>query len=291
MITHLNKQPSPPSRVVVLGAGGFLGRRLVACLQERGCPVLGITRNDFDFSASDAGAQLAQRLTEGGTLVFLAAITRERGHDVGTLMHNLAMGQAVCEATAAAPVSHLVYASSDAVYPFAAEKVSEETPSAPTDLYGVMHLARETMLSQALRTPLAILRLTAIYGPDDTHNSYGPNRFIREALQNGQISLFGNGEETRDHLYINDAVEILWRVIAHRSTGMLNVASGHSIAFGKLAEMVTAICPNTNIKSVPRKLPVTHRHFQIGNLKAAFPDVQFTDLRAGLRATIAGAQL
>lgn len=288
MLAHLNKQPSTPLRIVVLGAGGFLGRHLVARLQVEGCRVVGMTRNDFDFSGIDAGAQLAQRLTEGDTLVFLAAITRERGRDVGALMQNLAMGQAVCEATAAVPVSHLVYVSSDAVYPFATEKVCEETPSAPPDLYGVMHLAREIMLSQALRTPLAVLRSTAIYGPDDTHNSYGPNRFIREALQNRQISLFGNGEETRDHLYINDAVEILWRVIAHRSTGMLNVASGHSITFSTLAEMVTAICPDTNIKSGPRELPVTHRHFQISNLEAAFPDVQFTDLLVGLRATIAG---
>jgi UDP-glucose 4-epimerase len=288
MLTHLNQQPSKPSRVVVLGANGFLGRYLVARLQAEGCKILAITRSDFDFSGVDAGAQLARRLTEGDTLVFLAAVTRERGRDVSALMQNLAMGQAVCEATAAVRVSHLVYVSSDAVYPFANEKVCEQTPSAPTDLYGVMHLAREIMLCQALRAPLAILRSTAIYGPGDTHNSYGPNRFIRDALQTGQISLFGNGEETRDHLYVNDAVEILWRAIAHHSTGMLNVASGHSITFRKLAEMVTEICPNTNVKSGPRKLPVTHRHFQIGNLKAAFPGIQLMDLLAGLRATIAG---
>jgi len=265
-----------------------LGRHLVARLLAGGCQVLEITRTDFDFSAIDAGAQLARRLTEGDTLVFLAAITPERGRDASALIQNLAMAQAVGEAAAAMPVSHLVYVSSDAVYPLTNEKVCEQTPGAPTDLYGVMHLAREIMLSQALRAPLAVLRPTAIYGPGDTHNSYGPNRFIREALQTGQISLFGNGEETRDHLYVNDAVEILWRAIAHRSTGMLNVASGHSITFRTLAEMVTAICPNTNIKSGPRKLPVTHRHFQIGNLQAAFPDVQFTELMAGLRASIAG---
>jgi UDP-glucose 4-epimerase len=288
MLTHLKQWPSTPLRVVVLGARGFLGRYLVARLQAAGCRVLEITRSDFDFSASDAAAQLARRLTEGDTLVFLAAITPERGRDVAALMQNLAMGQAVCEAATAMPLSHLVYVSSDAVYPFNTEKVCEQTPSAPTDLYGVMHLAREIMLSQAFRAPFAILRPTAIYGPGDTHNSYGPNRFIREALQTGQISLFGNGEETRDHLYVDDAVEILWRAIAHRSTGMLNAASGRSITFRKLAEIVAAICPNTNIKSGPRKLPITHRHFQIGNLKAAFPDVQFTELMAGLRASIAG---
>lgn len=266
-----------------------MGRHLTARLQAENCRLLALSRSDFDFGASDAGGRLAGLLAEGDTLVFLAAITPELSRDVSALMQNVAIGRAVCEAAAAGPLSHLVYVSSDAVYPFDSETVCEETPAAPENLYGVTHLAREIMLAQASQAPLAILRSAAIYGRDDTHNSYGPNRFTREALQSGKISLFGGGEETRDHLYIDDAVEILWRVIAHRSTGMLNLATGHSIAFRTLAEMVAAISPNTNIKSGPRKSAITHRHFQIGNLKAAFPDFQFTKLVAGLRATIGTA--
>ena len=136
------------------------------------------------------------------------------------------MGRAVCEATRAVEIAQLVYGSSDAVYSFATTLISEATPSVPIDLYGVMHRARELMLASEAKAPVAVLRLTAIYGAGDTHNSYGPNRFMRQALKDGRISLFGNGEETRDHLYVDDAVDLILKVITHGSTGLLNFASG-----------------------------------------------------------------
>ena len=114
-------------------------------------------------------------------VVFLSALTPDKGRDSGTLMRNLAMCRAVCEATRAVDIAQLVYASSDAVYSFATTLISEATPPVPTDLYGVMHRARELMLASEAKAPVAVLRLTAIYGAGDTHNSYGPNRFMRQA--------------------------------------------------------------------------------------------------------------
>ena len=89
-----------------------------------------------------------------------------------------------------------------------------------------MHRTRELILAGEAKAPLAVLRLTAVYGADDTHNSYGPNRFVRQALKDGRISLFGDGEETRDHLYVDDAVALMLAVVSHASTGLLNLASG-----------------------------------------------------------------
>ena len=158
--------------------------------------------------------------------MFLSALTPDKGRDSGTLMRNLAMCRAVCEATRAVEIAQLVYASSDAVYSFATTLISEATPPVPIDLYGVMHRARELMLASEAKAPVAVLRLTAIYGAGDTHNSYGPNRFLRQALKDGRIALFGNGEETRDHLHVDDAVDLILKVISHGSTGALNLASG-----------------------------------------------------------------
>ena len=149
-------------------------------------------------------------------VVFLSALTPDKGRDSGTLMRNLAMGRAVCEATREVEIAQLVYASSDAVYSFATTLISEATPPVPIDLYGVMHRARELMLASEAKAPVAVLRLTAIYGAGDTHNSYGPNRFMRQALKDGRIALFGNGEETRDHLHVDDAVDVILKVIIAR---------------------------------------------------------------------------
>jgi UDP-glucose 4-epimerase len=201
-------------------------------------------------------------------------------------MRNLKMGCAVCAAAAAKKPAQLIYASSDAVYPLTDEIVSERTVVSPTDLYGLMHLAREIMLAEECQIPLAVLRFTAVYGAGNPHNSYGPNRFIAEALRRGTISLFGAGEELRDHLYIDDAVAVLRSTIAHASGGLLNVASGSSVSFHAVAEMVARVCPGIKIMTLPRQLPIVHRRYEIADTRAAFPRLKFTPIDKGLWATI-----
>src|SRR5256885_1405531 len=78
----------------------------------------------------------------------------------------------------------------------------------------------------AVKAPLAILRPTLLYGAEDPHNGYGPNRFRRLANAGADITLFGEGEERRDHVLIDDLAEIVLRVLKRRSTGTLNIATG-----------------------------------------------------------------
>jgi nucleoside-diphosphate-sugar epimerase len=287
-LSHAHPHSRKPARLVVLGAGGFLGRHLVTASAAASIETVAIGSRDIDLADGAAGARLAQRLRPRDVIVFLAALTPDKGRDAGTLMRNLAIGRAVCEATHAVEVGQLVYASSDAVYSFATTLISEETPAAPLDLYGAMHRTRELMLAAEARAPLALLRVTAVYGPGDTHNSYGPNRFLRQALKDRRISLFGNGEETRDHIYIDDAVDLILRVVLRGSTGLLNVATGKSPTFRAVAEMIAARAGGPiEIASSARQNPVTHRHFDTSNLLRAFPDARCRPLRDGLAATLA----
>jgi nucleoside-diphosphate-sugar epimerase len=289
-LSHAHSAAQRPARVVVLGAGGFLGRRLLQLCAGAGIAAIGLSSRDIDLADGSAAAALAERLRAKDVLIFLAAVAPDKGRDSGTLMRNLAMARAVCEATRNADLAQLVYASSDAVYSFATELISEETPAAPIDLYGAMHRTRELMLAAEAKAPLAILRFTAVYGAGDTHNSYGPNRFLRQALKDGRISLFGNGEETRDHLYVDDAVDLLLKVVSHGSTGLLNLASGTSATFRTVADMIAARAARpVEIVPAPRQNPVTHRHFDPTNLRRAFPDMRFKPLDEGLIETMAGA--
>jgi UDP-glucose 4-epimerase len=287
-LNHTHPLPQPPARVVVLGAGGFLGRHFLQSLTDDDIPVLALGSGEIDLSDAAAGAELKRRLQPGDALVFLSALTPDKGRTSATLMKNLAMARAVIEAGQAVDIAHFVYASSDAVYSFADPLISEATPSVPSDLYGAMHRTRELMLANEVKSPLALLRFTAVYGAGDTHNSYGPNRFIRQALKDGRISLGGEGEETRDHVYIDDAVALLKSIVMRRSTGMLNVVTGHSVSFRSVAESVAAMAGRgVAIQPTPRQSPITHRSFDIVNLIRAFPNMRFTPMQEGIAATIA----
>ena len=285
-LTHAHGAQNPV-RVVVLGAGGFIGRGVLAACANAGIDAVGIGSRDIDLADAAAGAALSERVRPNDVVVFLAALTPDKGRDTAALMRNLAIGRSVCEAARNVELAQLVYASSDAVYSFDTTLISEDTPAVPVDLYGAMHRTRELMLLAEVKAPLAIARLTAVYGAGDTHNSYGPNRFIRQLLTDARIPLFGNGEETRDHLHIDDAVALLLAIIRHGSTGLLNLASGKSHTFRALADLIVAQPGRpAAIEPSERRNPATHRHFDITNLLRAFPAFRFTPIERGVTATI-----
>ena len=286
MLTHLHATPVAPARVVILGANGFIPRALAASLAAQEIASVAIGSGQIDLTAPDAGPGLAALLQPGDALVMAAALTPDKGRDVATLMKNLRMAENVAAAITVRPVAHLVYLSSDAVYDWRQPLIAETTPPSPTDLYSTMHLAREQMLAAATaaaRVPYCILRPCAVYGPGDTHNSYGPNRFARTALAEGRIKLFGSGEELRDHVLIDDVTAITGRVLHHRSTGVLNVVSGASVTFAAVAAAIAGQCGQpVAIESLPRSGPITHRHFDCTAIFHAFPGHHPTGLAEGV---------
>lgn len=285
MIHHLNETPRNPDRVVLLGSRGFIAVALRKELETRGIAVLAVGSADLDLAAPDAADTLASRLKPTDAVVMLAALTPDRGRGIATLMTNLAMMQNVCAALDKAGCSHLVYFSSDAVYDPALARVTEGTPASPPDLYGAMHFAREIMASSLPRIRLTILRVTMVYGVDDPHNSYGPNRFRRTAQTEGRITLFGRGEETRDHVHVGDVARLAAECLSHGSAGTLNVATGISTSFRKVAECVAQQCSgHIEIVETPRAKPVTHRHYDVTALIRAFPAFRFVGLEQGVAA-------
>lgn len=110
-------------------------------------------------------------------------------------------------------ISHLIYISSDAVYEDSLKKMTENSSIKPNSLHGIMHCVREDLLKLYFKNNLSIVRPTLVYGPQDTHNGYGPNYFARNALQNRNIHVFGNGEELRDHVYIDDVSQLIFEIL------------------------------------------------------------------------------
>lgn len=281
MLTHLNQNPQRPARVVVMGAGGFVGGATARQFAQEHVPLLGISRSEVDLLRPDAGKKLAALLRADDCVVFVSAIAPARNSEA--LMKNLSMAEQVIAALKDQPVAHLVYISSDAVYDDNANPVTERSCCQPSSMHGMMHAARELMLKSELKLPLAVLRPSLLYGETDPHNGYGPNRFRRLAEKGDQITLFGEGEEKRDHVFIDDVAQLVSHVVARRSTGVLNIATGISTSFRDIAEMVVKISGKpAEISGTPRQNPITHRHFDITACLKAFPQFRYTPLREGL---------
>jgi UDP-glucose 4-epimerase len=285
MLRHLNQTAKAPARVVVLGAGGFIGGAVARQCSDTGVTVLGLGRKELDMLAAGAGDRLAALLQPADTLIVISA--RAPCKTPAMMLENIQMMETVCAALMQKPVAHVIYMSSDAVYADGPLPLSENSPAAPGSLHGAMHVAREQMLLAAAgAVPVAILRPTLVYGAGDPHNGYGPNRFRRFANKGEKIVLFGEGEERRDHVDVDDIAAIALLVARHRSTGILNVATGTVASFRELAEKAVALSPRkVEIAGSPRSGPMPHngfRPFDPAATFSAFPGFRYTSLEAGL---------
>jgi UDP-glucose 4-epimerase len=281
MLEHLTAAPQRPSRVVVIGAGGFVGSTICARLAADRITLLALTRKDVDLLKPDAAKTLQGLLLPNDSAVFVSALAPTRTNAM--LIDNLRMAEAVCNALALQVVQHLVYISSDAVYADDANPVTERSYQQPSSLHGVMHLAREAMMRSTLKLPIAMLRPTLIYGAKDPHNGYGPNRFRRLAAKSEAITLFGEGEEMRDHVLVEDVAAVTVLTLRHRSKGALNIATGQSTSFRDVAKATVALAGSeSKIRGTPRQNPITHRHFDITDSLKAFPEFHCVPLSEGL---------
>ncbi len=290
MLKLSQSDPAAPTRVVIIGAGGFIGAALSHTL-ARETKVVGLGSKDVDLLSNDAATRLESQLATGDAVVFISALTPDRGRGLDTVIRNLRMTESVTKALAGKAISQLVYVSSDAVYDDATSLIRETSPCNPSTFHGAMHLTREIALRQAAQAgkfPLTLIRPTAVYGPGDTHGAYGPNRFLNTAAKEGRVALFGEGEERRDHLFIDDLCALTSRCLGHRTEGVINAVSGTAVSFREVAERAQAVLARpVTIVGSPRANPITHRHFDTSALRAAFPTLPITSLDEGLKRTLA----
>jgi UDP-glucose 4-epimerase len=177
--------------------------------------------------------------------------------------------------------------------------VSETAPTNPRGIYEITNLTAEKMVSvyhEVHGLQSVMLRLTNVYGPKSQmkHDHYGVvNWFIRLALENKQIPLYGDGSLKRDFLYIDDAIDALILCATTQSCygEILNVGNNKAETFRELVEALGRIIPTATWKftqfSVERKAQEPG-HFlsditKINRLTGWKPKITLTQ---GLRRTV-----
>lgn len=284
MLKHKNANPTPPHRAVILGAAGFVGGAAKSAFEKKGTEVLPLGRTEIELLAGDAASLLSEYLRPTDTFVVISAEAPCK--DAAMLVRNVEMMDAVCTAIAEVQPEHVIYISSDAVYADSMEPLTEASNAEPGSIHGVMHLAREIMLKKIAEGTLAILRPTLIYGIDDPHSGYGPNKFRKLAEAGDDIILFGEGEEQRDHIWVKDVAKLIQLMAWHKSEGILNAATGTVTSFKDVAEMtVRKIGTSVAIKGSPRIGAMPHngyRSFDPAATIIAFPGFEYIKLSQGL---------
>ncbi len=280
-------------KALVTGAAGFIGSTLATALVDRGAEVVGIDcftdyyareikesnlaalRERSSYRFVDARLQDVDfgPLLDGVTHVFhLAAQAGVRGswgdQFLSYTSNNVDATQRLLEALKGHPLTRLVYASSSSVYGDVATIPMQETAYLqPLSPYGVTKLAAEHLCHLYCvnhGVPTVSLRYFTVYGPRQRPDM-GFHRFIRAALTGEPITLFGDGEQTRDFTFVDDIVAATIAAGERgRPGGIYNIGGGSRVTINQVLAMIARV--------TGRPLDIRRLPAEKGDMRDTFAD-------------------
>lgn len=295
------------NKILVTGAAGFIGSHLADRLLQEDVEVTALdnmstgrqaniqhnlNNRNYKFIKGDIRdrKQLAETL-KGADAVFHEAaqvnITKSLEDPLTTNDINVNGTLNVLKACADQKVRCLVFASSCAVYgeePTLPKK--EDMTPKPISPYAASKLAAEnyvTVYSKVYDIRTTSLRYFNVYGPRQTSGPYSGviPIFIHNLLNNRKITIYGDGDQTRDFVYVNDVVEANIRALtSNRSAGeVFNVATGHQVTVNELVEKLQKVTGKNDVE-------VVHAAERTGDIRHSYADVSKAERLIGYRPRV-----
>jgi nucleoside-diphosphate-sugar epimerase len=280
-------------KALVTGAAGFIGSHLTAALLDKGATVVGVDsfsdyyrralkERNLDenlrrerFTFVEAWIQeadlpgLLEEVTHVFHLAAQAGVRKSWGKDFKTYTtNNVDATQMLLEACVGRPLTRFVHASSSSVYgDRAAIPMREDALPQPVSPYGVTKLAAEQLghlYYVNFGVPTVAMRYFTVYGPRQRPDM-AFNRFIRAAIKDEPITLYSDGEQTRDFTYVADAVAA---TIAAGERGVpgtaYNIGGGSRVSMNDVVRIIERV--------VGHPLKIAREDAQKGDMRDTYAD-------------------
>jgi UDP-glucose 4-epimerase len=268
-------------KVLITGGAGFIGSHLAENLQKQGYEIVifddlstgninnlkGLNNKaEFFFDSILDRAKVAKAMKGVDYVFHLAARTSVPQSMTAPLdyIHTNVVGLlGVLEEAVTAGVKKLVFASSSAVYGGSRRRRQSELDQAkPKSPYSVTKLDGEhycQIFSEITSLKTVSLRFFNVYGPrQDPNSSYSAAIpiFVRQALANQPLTIYGDGYQTRDFTYVEDvASACVFAATKHKMKGVYNVGAGNSVAIRHIANQVIEIAGSSSkIEYAPARI-------------------------------------
>ena len=295
------------TRILVTGAGGFVGAAVVKAAVAAGHEVVALVRNDTSRLTSIADRISMQRVDLADTTAVAALLHSAKPAIVihsawegvgGALrsgdiqLDNIRTTVALADAAIAAGARKFVGIGSQAEYGRYDRKIVETDLPQPTLLYGAAKLAACHLAAQRCREAgmaFAWLRLFSVYGAGDNSNWLIPSAAV--ALVRGKPPLCTAGTQKWDYLHIDDVADgVLAAATSDRATGVFNLSSGNPVAVRQIVETLRDLAApdlKLNFGAIPfGPDQIMHLDGDNGRLRAATGWSPRVPLAEGLRQVV-----
>jgi UDP-glucose 4-epimerase len=283
--------------VLVTGGSGFIGRAVVRAFREAGVAVTVADRIPFPDGEGDDGIRVvvgelgdaavreAAMTPDIGGVVHLAALTsvlKSVELPAQTYADNVAVTHELLELARRREVTRFVLASTNAVIGnVGTATITPDLPLQPLTPYGATKAACEMLLSGyagAFGMTTCALRFTNVYGPGMSHKDSFVPRMMRAALAGTGIRVYGDGQQRRDLVHVDDVVRAIRLAWDSGYTGRAIVGAGRSVS---VLELVQAV---REVTGAP--LPVEHVAAPAGEMPAVVVDVSGSAETIGYRPSV-----
>ncbi len=283
-------------KTIILGNTGFVGESLEKSLVSSNAKnkIRGFSTKELNLENQDCVNHLTRLDIENSCVIVLAGVKKQLGDNLNNYIKNNKIAENLVRVFQKKIPQKLIYISSLSVY---GEDVLRLAPVEENDLvnpqsyYGISKFSTERLLLKTFCTfnsdeKILILRPPLIYGNGDRSQGYGPTGFVHKALRDEIITLWGDGSEKREFVYISDVIKIIKKAMLSKAFGVLNLVSGKSYSFQNVIEIIEKeIGKSLNIERRQRsKIQVDH-HFK-SSVERFFPNFSFLSLEKGIQATL-----
>lgn len=249
--------------ILVTGATGFIGSNLCQELVQRGDKVIGLTRSGNTRRITTLISNRNFNLYTGDIQDTSAMCRILKDNQVKTIFHlaahlsngiNLDNPQPyfdintrgtlnMLNAAYTCGAAEFIYASSMSVYsePPQFLLVNEDHPTQPDDLYGATKMAAELFCrAYAESMNVVVLRYAGVYGPGCRESDAVPV-FMKQALSDQPLTVYGSGRQSSDFVYIDDIIQGNLLAWEKHVAGVYNIGSGRETSVNELAAMILKI--------------------------------------------------